>query len=173
MKFSCAETVTILGSSRSDGNTLASLRRVLDGKSVELFDIAQMDIGTYDYLHRNQSDAFLTLVEALVKKPFWILATPLYWYTMSAQMKIFMDRLSDLVTIRKDLGRSLCGISVAVLATGTEDRLPEGFELPFRLTCDYLDMRYIGAFYQQYDNNDQQVSDCAEAARKIGEAWIS
>jgi multimeric flavodoxin WrbA len=172
MTFTATETVAILGTSRSEGNTCSTLRAVLDGKEVELIDITQLNIGHYDYLHRNEADAFLPLIEKLVKKRLWILATPVYWYTMSAQMKIFYDRLSDLVTIRKDLGRSLKGISVAVVATGTNEHLPEGFEAPFRLTCEYLDMRYIGALYQQYDGDDQPVAGGTQAVAEIARTWM-
>ena len=173
MAFSLEETVVILGTSRGDGNTRATVRQVLDGKRIEVVDLAEIDIGTYDYQHHNEFDGFLPLIERIAGKPFWILATPVYWYTMSAQMKLFVDRLSDLITIRKDLGRSLRGKTVAVVASGTDAFLPEGFESPFRLTCDYLGMQYIGEYYQQYGKNDRPVCDCATAAREIGSSWMA
>ena len=36
-----------------------------------------------------------------------IFATPIYWYAMSAQLKTFFDRMTDLLTIHKPLGRQL------------------------------------------------------------------
>jgi multimeric flavodoxin WrbA len=173
MAFSLDETVVILGTSRGDGNTRVVVDRVLDGRLVELVDLAEIDIGTYDYQHRNQADGFLPLVERIVKKRFWVLATPVYWYSMSAQMKLFVDRLSDLITVRKDLGRSLRGKSVALLASGTDESFPEGFESPFRLTCDYLGMRYVGAFYLQFGKNDEPIHGGITKAQAIGASWIS
>lgn len=45
------------------------------------------------------------------------------------------------------------GKSVAVVASGSEAQLPEGFEAPFRLTCGYLGMSYLGAHYCRFDND--------------------
>ena len=171
MAFPSGDAVVILGTSRSDGNTRAAVKQVLGGKPVELVDLSEMGIGAYDYHHANRTDSFLPLIERLVSKSLWLLATPVYWYTMSAQMKLFVDRLSDLITIRKDLGRSLRGKAVAVIASGTDERLPQGFEAPFRLTCDYLGMRYVGACYLQFGKGDQP-GDAAEA-RAAGASWIA
>lgn len=173
MAFSIEQAVVILGTSRSEGNTRSTVERVLNGRRVEVVDLAEADIGAFDYLHRNEADGFLPLVERIAEKQLWILATPVYWYTMSAQLKLFVDRLNDLITIRKDLGRRLRGKSVALLASGTDAALPEGFESPFRLTCNYLGMRYIGAFYEQYGKDDKPVSDCAVQAQDTGASWMS
>ena len=67
-------------------------------------------------------------------------------------MKTFIDRWSDLITIRKEMGRALKGKWVYVVSSyGSE--YPCGFEDPFRLTCQYLDMHYGGA-YLHYSGND-------------------
>ena len=92
---------------------------------------------------------------------------------MSAQLKMFFDRLSDLITIRKDLGRLLRGKSVAVVASGTDETMPDGFEVPFHRTCEYLGMTYVGAFYLPYGKDDRASNFHLEAARKVGAAWIS
>src|SRR6266853_5890319 len=173
MAFPPQETVVILGTSRDDGNTWATVQAVLGGRRVEVVNLSDTRFTTYDYRHRNEDDGFLPLVEAIVGKSLWLLATPVYWYTMSAQMKVFVDRLSDLITIRKDLGRSLRGKAVAVIASGTDEGLPQGFEAPFRLTCDYLGMRYVGVFYLQFGKDDQPVSANAAEARAAGASWIA
>jgi multimeric flavodoxin WrbA len=75
-----------------------------------------------------------------------ILATPVYWYTMSALMKTFIDRWSDLLDIRKDLGRRLAHKELFVITSyGTS--IPKGFEDAFSQTCSYLDMQYKGCLY--------------------------
>ena len=84
-----------------------------------------------------------------------ILATPVYWYTMSAQMKIFIDRLSDCLRARKDIGKNLAGKHIFVLASyGTS--LPEYFDAPFRQTCQYMKMQYGGSFLH-YSGKDQAL----------------
>ncbi len=154
-----ADAAVLLGSSRGDGNTRMAVDLALGGTAVEVIDLGQLDIGMYDYDHANASDDFLPLVERLASKSLWILATPVYWYAMSGRMKVFLDRLSDLVTIRKARGRSLKGTTVAVMASGTDTALPEGFEAPFRQTCDYLGMRYAGALYVQFGDERVPVRD--------------
>ena len=173
MAFSPAQTVVILGTSRNDGNTRLAVENVLAKKLVEVVDLSGIELSAYDYSHQNSRDGFIPLIESIANRPLWILATPVYWYAMSAQMKIFVDRLSDLITIRKDLGRCLRGKSVAVVASGTDAALPTGFESPFRLTCEYLGMTYVGAFYSQFEKNDQPFPNLETEARAFGESWIS
>jgi len=111
---------------------------------MDLVDLNQKNINYYDYEHGNQSDDYIPLMETLVGYSTIVLATPVYWYSMSAQMKTFFDRLSDLVTIRKDLGRALQGTTlVSVSCSGSND-LNESFSMPFRETAQYLDMHYKG-----------------------------
>ena len=64
-------------------------------------------------------------------------------------MKTLLDRFSDLISVRKDLGRRLKGRRAFALACGSEAALPEGFEVPFRETAVYLDLDYGGCFYGQ------------------------
>ena len=47
-------------------------------------------------------------------------------------MKVLFDCFTDLVTVRKELGRQLKDRTVFVVACGSEPELPEGFEMPFR-----------------------------------------
>ena len=46
-------------------------------------------------------------------------------------MKTFFDRLSSLITIDKAKGRALAGKAAWLIATGVEEYLPDGFEVPF------------------------------------------
>jgi multimeric flavodoxin WrbA len=66
---------------------------------------------------------------------------------MSGLMKNFMDRFTDLITVEKQRGRQLRGKKTFLLAVGADKELPEGFEIPFRLTSEYFKMTYLGAIY--------------------------
>ena len=65
---------------------------------------------------------------------------------MSTQHKIFFDRFSDILTIRKDLGRKLRGKKLFVIASfGTS--YPGAFEEIFSQMCEYLGMEYLGTSF--------------------------
>jgi hypothetical protein len=66
---------------------------------------------------------------------------------MSAVMKTFFDRISDLLKIRKDLGRKLRGKSMALVSCSGDNDLVNGFEMPFVESAAYLGMRYLGAYH--------------------------
>lgn len=172
MPFPPAQSVVILGTSRSDGNTRLVVEKLISGKPVRIVDLSPLRISPFDYAHRNAGDDFIPLVESHASKSLWILATPIYWHAMSAQLKVFIDRLGDLFTIRKDLGRRLQGKSLAIVASGTNPELPPGFESLFRHTSEYLGMRYAGAFYWRFKENDRPFPHLAAEARKAGAAWF-
>ncbi len=95
----------ILGTSKSDGNTRNLVESFVDLSGAKLFDLSEFDISFYDYEHENRNDDFLPIVHELVGFDHIVFASPVYWYSMSAQLKVFFDRLSDLITIEKGLGR--------------------------------------------------------------------
>src|SRR5688572_28495708 len=99
----------LLASSRPNGNTRALVEMTLPPNSCDLVDLSALRIGYYSYSNENAGDDFIPLIEKLVACPLWIIATPLYWYTMSSQAKTFLDRIIDLLSTRKDLGRQLRG----------------------------------------------------------------
>lgn len=137
------ETIVIFGSSRSHGNTRKALDDILGTHPVSLVDLNDFNISPFDYEHRNAQDDFIPLMERIVKYHTLIIATPVYWYQMSTQHKIFFDRFSDLLKIRKDLGRHLRGKKLFVIAS-FQSSYPRGFEDTFQQICTYLGMQYLG-----------------------------
>ena len=98
-----AKTVIIQGSSRSDGNTSRVVAYMTNRKNLDLVDLNDYQISYFDYQHRNQEDDFLPLMEKLFEYDQWVFASPVYWYSMSAVMKTFFDRITDVLKIRRDL----------------------------------------------------------------------
>ena len=136
--------IIVFGSSRSNGNTRAVIKQIIEDIEIPIVDLSMLNISPYDYEYCNLADDFMPLIERIIAFDTIILATPVYWYTMSATMKIFIDRISDLLDIRKDLGRKLRGKKMFVIASfGTS--LPKGFEDSFSQTCEYLGIEYLGA----------------------------
>ena len=154
----------ILGSSRSDGETARLARetaRHVEG--AEFVDLAALAVGPYDYDYRNRGDDFLPLAQKMVRARSIVFASPVYWYSMSAQMKAFFDRLTDLTDPPyKTLGKSLAGKAMFAVATGGSDEAPESFLRPFADTAGYFDMRWGGLLYAR--GADGPLSDAAARA---------
>ena len=141
------KTAIILASSREQGNTHQLAHLYMEHQTCDLFNLSDYAISAFDYQHRNKNDDFKVLIKTLITYDRLIFATPVYWYAMSAQMKVFVDRLSDLLTIEKTLGRALKGKSCSLLATGEDNEAPECFIAPFNLLANYLGINFTSSFY--------------------------
>jgi multimeric flavodoxin WrbA len=137
----------ILGSARAEGETGKAVALAFPEGAAGLVVLPQYEIGGYDYAHRNAGDDFAGIAARIQEASALVFATPVYWYAMSAPLKFFFDRLTDLTENQRAVGKALVGKPVWLIATGTEPELPEGFEVPFRRTADYLGMTYRGALY--------------------------
>ena len=84
-----------IGTSRPDGNTWRVLRGANEGVKLPILDLACMRISYFDYRHANLGDDFITIVEKLLQFDTIGLVTPVYWYSVRAQMKTFIDRSID------------------------------------------------------------------------------
>ena len=138
--------VVILGSSRSNGNTrkIINYLNTLD-THIDIVDLNNYNIGYYDYKFKNYNDDFFELFKSLLTYNTLVFATPIYWYTMSAQLKTFLDRISDaLKGEKKEFGRQLRGKYLAVISCGSDDEIFDGFTMPFIESAKYLGMNYIG-----------------------------
>lgn len=160
----------ILGSARSDGNTRKLVDQLSFKKNTKVFDLNQYNISYFDYHHLNEKDDFIPLIEELLSFDTYLFATPVYWYTMSAPMKTFFDRLTDLLTIRKDLGRQLKGKSMAVLACSSDATEYPEFWSPFTRSAEYLHMHYLGQIHGWVENKsvpDTLKPDLFQFAEKL------
>ena len=161
------KAIVIFGSSRKNGNTMQVVRAVLGQKQIQVINISEQMINFYDYQHRNSNDHFIKIAEDMILSDIIIFATPIYWYAMSGQLKIFFDRMTDLIQIRKDLGRALKGKECYVIASGTDPKLPPGFTKPFFLTCTYFGMRYKETFYYHVKKQLIMYKEAKMAATKF------
>lgn len=154
--------IIILGSSRSFGETRKAVEQIIGTTSnIPVVDLNTLKISPYDYEHKNQDDDYFSLLEKVTNYDLIVLATPVYWYTMSAQMKIFIDRLSDLLDIKKDIGRMLRR-KQAFIISSFNTSLPAGFEKPFEQTCNYMGIEYKGCSFI-YAGNDVALKNQNEA----------
>lgn len=136
----------IFGSSRSFGDTRKAVDLVVKNKAHKIIDLNSLPMSYYDYEHANRMDGFIPLIKEMLHHQKWVFATPVYWYTMSAIMKTFLDRITDLLTIEKDLGRQLRGRDAYVISCDGGERT-DGFEEIFQKTFHYLGMHYKGSLF--------------------------
>jgi putative NADPH-quinone reductase len=143
-----SKPLVILGSARKESDTGKFVDQIFEGVDYTLVDLLDLEINRYDYTHHYPSeDGYNTVVEEMMKHRTIVFATPVYWYAMSSLMKTVFDRFSDLVTYKKTVGRQLKGKNGLLIAVGADTILPDGFEIPFRNTADYLNIEWRGSIY--------------------------
>jgi multimeric flavodoxin WrbA len=98
--------VAFLGSPRKKGNSAVLAKQIIYGvksvgAKVETVYLNGLDIkpcqGCYACKKKNSTgcavdDDMQSLYPKLVESDAWVIASPVYWFNMSAQTKIFMDR---------------------------------------------------------------------------------
>jgi multimeric flavodoxin WrbA len=157
MNKSGNKVVIIQGSARSDGDTNRKVRFITEITEWDHVDLNEYQISAYDYHHRNRNDDFLPLMRHLTTNyEVFVFATPVYWYAMSGTLKIFFDRFTDLLTIEKDLGRTLRGKSMAVLSCSNGGNLGDDFWIPFREIADYLGMHYLANVHTYQETEEPE-----------------
>ncbi|MBM4882829.1 NAD(P)H-dependent oxidoreductase [Vibrio parahaemolyticus] len=157
----------ILGTSKSDGYTRKLADSFVEQSGAKLFDLSNFNVSFYDYSHENKNDDFLPIIHELLSFDHLVFASPVYWYSMSAQLKVFFDRLSDLLTIEKGLGRRLKGKSISVLSTGYNLELPDCFVQPFELTAKYMQLEFKGCEYLAIQTESDLGKVTVSAAQAI------
>lgn len=161
----------VMGSARSDGNTASAVRDLSPqlGHTVDIVDLSMLTIGPFDYLRHDDRDDFRSVIEMMITSGHIVFATPVYWYSMSGTMKGFFDRLTDLLldAENRKAGRALAGRHVWLLATGTDESLPDGFQEPFASTAAYFGMVWRQAFYCRSVEGAPLTSESLAETRKL------
>ncbi len=136
-------TLIIQGSARADGHTAQAVQLLREETQGKVIDLLDYQVAPYDYRNAYPADDdFLSLAKRVIIYDRMILASPVYWYSMSGIMKHFLDRFTDLLTFHKDLGRRLRGKEFGVLSCSSERTVNTGFYEPFCLSAEYLGMAY-------------------------------
>jgi multimeric flavodoxin WrbA len=122
-----------------------------------LIDLKNYDISDFDYEYKNKNDDFMKILTQALQYKTIILATPIYWYSMSAIMKRFVDRISDLLSEDKDTGRLLRNKNLAIITSySINPEGKDGFEPVFINTANYLGMNYLGCYFH-YAGDDEKI----------------
>jgi multimeric flavodoxin WrbA len=161
----------IKGSPRENGNSAILADQVSAGAKaagarVESFYLHGMDINPCDACDGCRAETFpgcivdddmQILYPRILDADAIVIASPVYWFTVSAQTKIFMDRCYALVN---DKGYLLKGKRIGIVMTyGDTDPFDSGAVNAFRTFQDAY--RYVGAEIAGY------VYGSADAAGEI------
>lgn len=148
------KAIALFGSARRNGNTGKLIDWIAADLGVEIIDLADKAISPYDYDHNNIDDDFVPLINELLNYEHILFVTPVYWYGPSAQMKVFIDRTSDLLDVDwlKDTGRQLRNKTAYVVCTSISEDADTSFLNAFKDTFEYLGMNYGGYVHANCEN---------------------
>lgn len=139
-----------------------------------MIDLTQCHIHDFDYQNRHENDDFIPVMRKVIQHQDIILATPIYWYGPSASMKRFIDRFSDLLSTKKEMGRALRGKTLHVLSTYLEPhRGKEGFEEYFEKIAWYLGMNYGHRLIYRMEADGKEKDEQEDAVEAFKEIWKS
>ena len=140
------DAIALFSSSRRNGNTGQFLDRIAAESSLEIVDLGSMRISQYDYEHRNRGDEFEPLMQRVLAHDKIVLASPVYWYSVSPPLNVFLDRITDLLELPDllDEGRRLRGKTAFIVCTSIYDEAPKSFVGSLTETFEYLGMRLGG-----------------------------
>jgi len=151
----------ISGSPKKNGNTAALIKWFCESvdsqvASTEIIRAAQLDgkpgciscrvCQKKDDYGCVLKDEVALAVNKMITADIIIMATPLYFFSASAQIKRVFDRMFSLYKWDNDAGTMktvLKGKKFGVLASAYEDVGLDSLEQPFKLTADYSAMRYV------------------------------
>ncbi len=154
--------LVILGSPRKNGNSSALAARISRGAEsagaeVETLFLQDLKISPCrgcDTCKKKDSkgcainDDMQEIYEKLIKADAWVIASPVYWFTMSAQTKIFMDRCYALPTYAKN---PFTGKRIAIaMSYGDADPVKSGCVNALRTFQDaysYTRSKVVGMVY--------------------------
>jgi putative NADPH-quinone reductase len=145
---------------REDGCTKELVATALEGCPYTLIDLGTKNFSDHDPKGQNSGDDFLHMAEQMVQHNPIILACPVYWYSVPAIVKRFVDRWGDLLDGRKDIARKLQGKKMFVIAPyGTYPDGIAGFEEPLKNTANYMSMHYSGTLFHYTGEDPQGIAE--------------
>ncbi|WP_316831200.1 flavodoxin family protein [Pedobacter aquatilis] len=152
-----SEILIINGSARLNGDTQKFISKLTQGLEFNQLNLAEHYLSPYNYDNQYPvEDQFNVFAKEILYHKHLIFATPVYWYSMSGRMKNLFDRLTDWVTLNKEVGRNLKGKTLSLIAVGTDGTLPDGFITPFFMTASYMEMLFKRHIYF---NANQDISE--------------
>jgi len=184
------ELLILSGSPKKNGNTAALIEwftegAVSKGARVELIYTAFLHYkfpGCTSCRACQKKEAYGCVIEddaklvlgKMAAADVIVMATPLYFFSASAQLKIIIDRMFSLYKWDNAAGTMkavLKGKTLVLLASAYEDVGLDALEKPFRLTAEYTGMKFESLLVPNAGESGDicKKSDIREKTRVFGE----
>jgi len=140
----------IYGSTRENGNTEWLTEQVISGLPVEKIYLREYNIlPIKDERHseagfQEVSDDYNDIIDKVLKHDILVFSTPVYWYSMSGTMKLFIDRWSQTLRDkdRPNFRAELAKKSAYVITVGGDRPTIKALPMiqQFQYICDFFGM---------------------------------
>jgi len=179
--------VALLGSPRKKGNSTVLAKQIIHGvesvgAKVETVYLNGLDIkpcqGCYACKKKNSTgcavdDDMQSLYPKLIESDAWIIASPVYWFSMSAQTKIFMDRCFAIWNEDPEINPLYNKRIAIAMSYGDSDPFNSGCVNALRSFQDayrYAGSKIVGMVYGSADEPGEIASNAElmTQAEKIG-----
>lgn len=188
-KKEAKKVVVLLGSPRKKGNSAILAAHIARGAKaagakVETIFLHGLNIAPCKSCYACQKeksrgcaikDAMQGLYPKLLAADAWVIASPVYWFTMSAQMKLFMDRCFALPAYAKN---PFAGKRIAIaMSYGDADPFSSGCVNALRTFQDafnYTGAKIVGMVYgSAYGAGEIRANDVLmKAAGELGKELV-
>ncbi|MFC3034689.1 flavodoxin family protein [Pseudoalteromonas fenneropenaei] len=137
------KSVILYSSAREFGNTAKASQQLATELNAELVYLDSFKVAPYSYEHRDKNDDFRGLLRYLMQFEHIVFASPVYWYSVTAPMKAFLDRITEFMddeALKIEL-RALRGKHFSILSTSCSNTTPQCFIDVIQFTMQYLGMQ--------------------------------
>ena len=161
------KTLILMASSRSDGDCSNICKQLFEKHDLDYQDLNDLVILPYSYDHDQEDDYIEFMTFVIATYDTLILASPVYWYNLSATAKTFMDRKSDLVRIRKDLGRQMRGKNLLLICNSIAYDCLESYADSMIHSANYLGMNWLGHVHFPIEQPEVVEQRIIEFSKKL------
>ncbi len=183
------KVLVLLGSPRKKGNSAILAGQIImgaesAGAEVETIFLHEKKIAPCQSCYACQKkdskgcaidDDMQPIFQKLINTDSWVIASPVYWFTMSAQTKLFMDRCFALSAYQKN---PFAGKRIAIaMSYGDTDPFTSGCINALRTFQDafrYAGAKIVGMVYGsaldagEIDSNTALMKTAEELGKKLG-----
>jgi len=183
------QVLVLLGSPRKKGNSTSLAAQIIKGAestgaAVETIYLHGKNIAACQACYACQKpdskgcaidDDMQPIYRRLIEADCWVIASPVYWFTMSAQTKLFLDRCFALPAYQKD---AFAGKRIAVaMSYGDADPFASGCVNALRTfqdSCRYTGAKLVGMVYGSAEKPGEIKSNLAlmQAAEALGKKLV-